>query len=326
MQLASVIEAEGFALGEALGRIARAAVPALQGSADWHALAAWRGSDAIRSLMQRARSAFPEYWEELRGISAGIELDLEDVFLWNCRQDLVPDAVGTSSAIAVNRLASRCVMFSSEASASLRAHAGVIELRRPDKPVLVSLYFPGCLAGFGWGWNKSSGVAQAVVPFSSGDVDTGLPGAFLGRAILDAPDLAGAVDMLDGLQRCGGAHHVLASNHEFVMLAISASASGSTLSSIPGKAIIDRNGSSHGSAVPDRRLNGDRMLFEHLPRHASREDLLQALMSSGGKDGSGRMMTLLSLTPESTWIDGGIGGDAKGWYRSSPLQPVGMER
>jgi hypothetical protein len=38
----------------------------------------------MAALLEHVPERFPGIWKELRGISPGIGLDIEEVFLWNC--------------------------------------------------------------------------------------------------------------------------------------------------------------------------------------------------------------------------------------------------
>ena len=44
----------------------------------------WGNSRRLNELMAKTKATFPDYYQELQGISDGSEMTLEDIFLWKC--------------------------------------------------------------------------------------------------------------------------------------------------------------------------------------------------------------------------------------------------
>src|SRR5690606_24487483 len=102
------LHAEGFHrdIGFALGRWGAAACHShLLASPAWASVLQWRNSPEATAMRRYTEQAFPWIWEELTGLAQGLDLPLEDVFLWNCRGDLwaqAPD--GCTTVLAAARL------------------------------------------------------------------------------------------------------------------------------------------------------------------------------------------------------------------------------
>ena len=52
----------------------------------------WRGHPFVAALRQAALAAYPDLVAELDGIAAGVGWPAEDIFLWNCRGELIHNA------------------------------------------------------------------------------------------------------------------------------------------------------------------------------------------------------------------------------------------
>ncbi|MGY3611605.1 C45 family autoproteolytic acyltransferase/hydrolase, partial [Bradyrhizobium sp. Lot11] len=80
------IVGEPFAIGLQLGRHGKDAVQAhLIRTHAWAHVTDSKDHDRVQAARRLTEALFPQYFEELRGLAAGLELPLEDVFTWNCR-------------------------------------------------------------------------------------------------------------------------------------------------------------------------------------------------------------------------------------------------
>lgn len=104
-------------VGVALGKISAPVMQAyLAQSPTWSVLQErWRGHSHVEKLAALTRKLHAPLWEELEGLAEGLGMDLDDVFLWHCRGDLLcstPD--GCTSVAAVLSPAQQIQTLSSE--------------------------------------------------------------------------------------------------------------------------------------------------------------------------------------------------------------------
>lgn len=228
------ISGSPFAIGEALGRLGRPAMRRISTSAEWTELRAWRDRPELIDLMVRSRKAFPQYWEELLGTSAGLGMEIADVFLWNCRLDLLAAPAAASSSIAINRLGKGLIAHKPGVEAFLSGHCRIIDVRPEGRPGFLSLHVPGCLPGSWFAANRA-GVAQTVDHIAGEVRGSGFPSFMISRAVLDAGSLPEAMGIVMECPRFGSAHHILASTQEFIMVGIEATPSDRALVPIANK-------------------------------------------------------------------------------------------
>lgn len=302
------ITGTSFDIGKTLGRMARPSArriaSVVRRDSHFYPLC---GTE-MPALIERIRERFPHLWEELRGISAGMDLDMQEVVLWNCMQDRLDTAA--SSTIVINRLGYRLMLNKREMAPQFAGKGKVVEVHPNGRPGYLALYIPGCLPGatFAANW---AGIAQIVdsVPEQHASND-GLPTFIISRAVLDASSLSEAIDIVMECERRESAHHVLASTQEFITVAITATPFGRTLAPIPNKHwhtnhFPDRNGSSECASSSMQRYDVLTSLMERLPAHPTEDDVLallapdseaaqDALAIQPGEDGIGTGFLKLS--------------------------------
>ena len=84
------VSGEPYEIGYRLGEIARPVFAGyMEQSSAWRAVRQWRGAAFVQALRDAARAHFPALLAELDGMAAGLGWSAEDVFLWNCRGELI---------------------------------------------------------------------------------------------------------------------------------------------------------------------------------------------------------------------------------------------
>jgi hypothetical protein len=231
----SVISGSFFEIGLELGRLARPALgKCLSDPAYRQQASAWKQAYPIAELMETAARHFPDCWEELRGISSGSEVSLDDIYLWNCRPDLVKTKYDSSTSVAVNRLANRFIVHEVAEDPALRPYCHIVDIRPHQKPGFLALYLPGLLPGSLFSTSRA-GLVQSVDLLDTPVLSTGVPSAMIARSVLQCDSLLEAMEILMTAPRMGGAHHILAWAGEFVMLSIEATAQKTSVVPISNK-------------------------------------------------------------------------------------------
>lgn len=284
-----IIEGSPFAIGEALGRLGRQSIDGLLECADWQRLQKWRGGRVLGKLIDRTKVSFPEYWDEIRGMGAGLGMDAADVFLWNCRCDLLAATSIASSSLAINRLGAGLVAQNLCEQSNLASTSELLDIRPEGKPGFLALSLPGCLPGFACAANRA-GIVQIVDNIDGGEFSFGIPSAIIARAVLDTSSLGDAIELVMEMERVGSCHHILAAAGEFVMVGIEADPFDSALVPIANKywhtnhplktGTTSHAHPRHASVERHKKLG---KLLDRMPSYPMPEDVLSLLDSSNSE-------------------------------------------
>lgn len=275
------IKGTPFDIGMALGRLGKPAAGMIAETLTRNDDSGPRAAAML--LLDRVQSDFPRYWDELRGMSSGLGLDIQDVFAWNCWPDFAESGSAASSTIAVNRLGYGLILHNLRLGAALARQCRLVDVEPEGKPGFLSLYVPGRLPGLTFAANRA-GVVHVAGHIIGESTGTGLPSFIVGRAVLDARSLPEALDIVMDCERFGSAHHVLASSDEFIMLNVTGTPAGPVLMPIPNK--YWHTNHRVQKRVPDgaktsshERYMALGELLDQLPSHPTEYDILAMLQS-----------------------------------------------
>ncbi|MGF6922973.1 C45 family autoproteolytic acyltransferase/hydolase [Paraburkholderia sp. 40] len=205
----AVISGSPYEIGYALGSLARPVMGAYMGqSVAWQAVSRWRGHAFVRDLRQAAESAFPDHVAEIEGMAAGMGWSAEDVFLWNCRGELIHNAPDGCTTLAARSQNERLIAHNEDGDPYLRDQCELVDIRPTGKPGFVSFYYPGSLPGHTFAVSRA-GLVQAINNLRIRKPAVGVPRMVLTRAVLDVASLDAAIRVLDGVPRASGFHHTL---------------------------------------------------------------------------------------------------------------------
>lgn len=196
-------------IGYRLGELARPMMAAyMQQSAAWKQVSRWRGHPFVEALWRAAEAYFPALVAELDGMAAGLGWPVEDVFLWNCRGELIhnaPDGCTTLAAVSGN---ARFIAHNEDGDPYLRERCFLVDVQPAGKPGFVSFYYPGSLPGHTFAASRA-GLVQAINNLRIRVPAVGVPRMILARAVLDTNSLDEAVALLRDMPRASGFHHTL---------------------------------------------------------------------------------------------------------------------
>ncbi|WP_144152477.1 C45 family autoproteolytic acyltransferase/hydolase [Paraburkholderia sp. BCC1885] len=210
-------------IGYRLGELARPIMAAyMQQSAAWQRVSRWRGHPFVETLRRAAEAHFPALMAELEGMAAGLGWPMEDVFLWNCRGELIhnaPDGCTTLAAVSGN---ARFIAHNEDGDPYLRERCFLVDVQPAGKPGFVSFYYPGSLPGHTFAANRA-GLVQTINNLRIRSPAAGVPRMILARAVLDTRSLDEAVSLLSDAPRASGFHHTLGCVGDARLLSIEAS-------------------------------------------------------------------------------------------------------
>jgi hypothetical protein len=217
-----VISGSPYEMGLALGVAARPVMDAYMGqSSAWRAVSQWRGHPFVQGLRQAAEAAYPDQVAEIDGMAAGLGWPAEDVFIWNCRGELIHNAPDGCTTLAARTADARFIAHNEDGDPYLHGKCSLVDIRPTGKPGFVSFYYPGSLPGHTFAVNRA-GVVQAINNLRIKQPAIGVPRMVLARAVLDAGSLDAAVHVLDSARRASGFHHTLGCVGDARLLSIEA--------------------------------------------------------------------------------------------------------
>ncbi|WP_322998730.1 C45 family peptidase [Castellaniella sp.] len=256
----SWLEAHGshHEIGLVLGRWgARACHSHLIHSDAWAQIMSHRNDPGIPALRALLHQHFPWIEQELAGLSQGLELPPEDVFLWNCRGDLwamAPD--GCTTVLAPQRLS-----HNEDGDPGFAGACGLARVRPIDAPAFISFLYPGSLPGHTFAVNRT-GLAITVNNIRARKARAaGLPRMMLTRALLATQSPSQAIALLQAQPRMGAFHLGIGQAGEAATFSVEFSQ----------------------AAVSVRPIRQDRRLHANHALHEAQQDLPQVVTSSSAR-------------------------------------------
>ncbi|UCD77713.1 MAG: hypothetical protein JSW26_20185 [Desulfobacterales bacterium] len=189
-------------------------------SKPWQSLKAWIGSDRLKYMEDAARAAFPRYVDELAGIADGCKLPFSQIFLWNSRGDIYPFVSDGCTTVCAPAPDGVLLGHNEDGDPKLRSHC-FISKREPGSNNLgyIAFTYPASINGHTFSVN-SAGIVQLVDNIRSLEYGEGVPRQLLSRALLDCRSLKDVFSILEGCDRAGSFHHLLAQSGDKHTLSI----------------------------------------------------------------------------------------------------------
>lgn len=170
----------------------------------WAHVMAYRNHPDVAAIRRMVHRAFPWIEHELKGMAEGLNLPLDEVFLWNCRGDLWALAPGAGTTVqGPQRLSHR-----QDGDPVLAEACALADIRPIDAPAFISLVCPGSLPGHTFAVNRA-GFATAVSAIHARGTAPGLPRMVLARALMTQQTPQQAIELLRSQPRMGAFHVAL---------------------------------------------------------------------------------------------------------------------
>lgn len=192
--------------GVQLGKYgARAVHEHLLPSAVWAKVQSFKGSVQANKMAELTQQHFPEIWLEIKGLAQGLQLSLEEVFLWNARGDLwamAPDGCTTIMDLPNGKPR---ISHNEDGDPMFNGHCAIAQFNNTQGTNFTSFVYPGSIPGHSLAVN-SAGLAMTVNNIRALTVDAGIPRMVVTRAILNTKNTDQAIDLLSKLPLSGAFH------------------------------------------------------------------------------------------------------------------------
>lgn len=156
---------------------------------------------------------YPQYYDEILGISQGADVSLEDLLVLNALEAVTMDALHLTkcTSLAVNEECTEnkntLVGHNEDWLPDDEADVYVVQISADDEPPFLAMTYGGLLPNIGF---NAFGIAQCCDSVYARDSRIGIPRVVVSRAILAAPTLGRAIRHMVAPQRAAGYNHLLA--------------------------------------------------------------------------------------------------------------------
>jgi hypothetical protein len=151
---------------------------------------------------------FPAYVAEIDAMAETLDWPAEDLFLWNCRGELIHRVPDGCTTLAARLPGAALIAHNEDGDPWLHGRCSVVEVEPEGKPGFVSFYYPGSLPGHTFAATRA-GLAQAINNVRIREPRAGVPRMILSRAVLDCATLGEALALLRETPRASGFHHTI---------------------------------------------------------------------------------------------------------------------
>lgn len=193
-------------IGVQLGQFGAQAVhqQLLQSDA-WLHLRQWLGSAELRHMQAQVQTHFPTIWQEIEGLAEGLQLSVEETFMWNCRGDLWAMAPDGCTTVLQNTPPLRRITHNEDGDPAFYGHCGIVQVTPHDDTAFISFAYPGSILGHTFATNAHQ-LVMTVNNIRSLDAQPGIPRMVLCRAVLSQPTVEMAIRLLNTHHRSGAFH------------------------------------------------------------------------------------------------------------------------
>lgn len=307
------VEGDPVQIGRTLGALAKPIFDAYMAqSGAWERVRQWRGHSLVAELHRAAVRYFPDQVAELAGMAETLGWPVQDLFLWNCRGELVHRVPDGCTTLAAEFAGGGIIAHNEDGDPYLKGKCMLVDVRPAGKPGFVSFYYPGSLPGHTFAANRA-GLAQAINNLRIVGTMPGVPRMVLARAVLDARSLAQALALLRDTPRAGGFHHTIGEGSDGGDACIC------SIEATPARCSVERVGGSPGSAA---RVSGHANHLIHRGHEHERQ-----VVTDSSRDRQARLDALLPGLDDVSDNDallrvlGERAGSGLPIYRDDPSDP-----
>lgn len=216
-------------------------------------------------------------------------MQLDDVFLWNCRGDVLFKTQDGCTSVALAPEDGRRIFVghNEDGDRFLLGRCWIVDVQPEDDEAggYVSFYYPGSLPGHTFGVNRA-GIVQTInnLRCLGEKAGAGVPRMVLCRAVLDCRTLDEAVRVLRASPHAGGFHHLLASTEAGMLLSVEVA---------PGEScsVLDLTGGQRGYGHANHAVHPGSERLQQIVTESSLErqrrvdDIVEGWPASGDADG-----------------------------------------
>lgn len=167
----------------------------------------FRQHPMVQAMQRQVQERHPQYWAELEGLSYGLQMPFDDVFLWNCRGDLW--AWGPDGCTTIQQPGKIARLAHNEDGDPLFAgHCAIAHIQAGLEIGHTAFVYPGSISGHTFGAN-AAGMCMTVNNLRTLHAKVGMPRMFVTRMLLSLTSIDSAVSYVESIDLAGGFHVTL---------------------------------------------------------------------------------------------------------------------
>lgn len=204
------ISGSSFSIGEQLGLQGKDAWHNKIKKTDlWHHVWEQKESPLFSEMMCLVQKTFPEIWQEILGLAKGLDEPVENVFLWNCRGDVLSSTSDGCTTIVGKTLTGELIVAHNEDGLpELIQDCFLVNVQQEYAPSFFSFAYPASLCGHTFSVNQA-GIINTVNNLRVIERLIGYPRQVLARASLNELTVEGVLNVLTNPSRVGAFHHLI---------------------------------------------------------------------------------------------------------------------
>lgn len=207
------------ALGRALGEAGRQAVhDLLLRHPLWREVTDPVHAPLVAEMAVGVARRFPDILAEIEGLAEGLGLPFDAVFAWNCRGDILAALPEGCTTVMIPG-PTPVLAHNEDGLPFLAGHCFLADCAPDWGPGFTAFCYPGSIPGHTFGWSEA-GLVQTVNNLRLTGVAPDVPRMVLGRAVLAAPGLEAALDILASGANSGGFHFCLGAVGQPALLSV----------------------------------------------------------------------------------------------------------
>ena len=184
----------------------------------WNTLNESQFSERVDQYSDLTKTHFPFIWEEIEGLAEGLELPVNEVMAWNCRGDLLASSPDGCTTVQVPG-ETNTIAHNEDGFPFLKGSCFILKASPSQSLGFWSFCYPGSIAGHTFSLNDS-GLVLTINNLRLKTAATGMPRMVITRALLAAPTLDDALNILHKHPVSGGFHVSLAQSGEARLLSV----------------------------------------------------------------------------------------------------------
>jgi len=167
-----------------------------------------RGEKYAKQLLDNTQNLFPQYVQEIQGLSVGAGIDFKIMWALTIKNELSSfgNLDSGCSTVFYHEGSNAWLFHNEDGDVSYMNRLLVVKAITPSGVNFYSLTYPGIIAGIGPGIN-SSGICQTTNFISCINPKEGIPRCILGRAVLESKAMAEAIETVTAQPRAYPWHH-----------------------------------------------------------------------------------------------------------------------
>lgn len=206
-------------IGIKLGELGKEAVHNLLIKSDlWKMVTSYNDLEIITKLHKNTKTKFPQIYEEIKGLAQGLKLPFEDVFLWNCRGEILANTNDGCTTVQIPSK-TNCIAHNEDGFPFFLKKCFIANICVNNQLSFISFCYPGSIPGHTFAVNKK-GLVMTVNNLRLEGINPEIPRMVITRALLNCDSLDDSISLIKNNLKTSGFNLSLISKNDSRLLDI----------------------------------------------------------------------------------------------------------